>query len=234
MSENFKPGSGGLGGIEAGIPGQELAEDISLYRSTDSLDSLSSGDSDGGPAEPTLAEISMLSASIDARNVEAAKDEVDMASEANEVVEVTPVFPAGKSAFSISKVGFLLILFAAGFHRLPSAMRPPVRRGHVRSASAGGNVLNFRGGQLQSNVSKPARAAVTNTASLSTTSGAATSASAASTTITANTKVRIFCSLTAASKIKEFFCIGCSCAKSTSTTSKSLFSRTHYFWSTWQ
>lgn len=92
MSENFKPGSAGL---EAG----ELAEDISLYRSTDSLDSLSSGDSDGGPAEPTLAEISMLSASIDARNVEAAKDEVDMASEANEVVEVTPVFPAGKMDF---------------------------------------------------------------------------------------------------------------------------------------
>ena len=92
MSENFKPGSADL---EAG----ELAEDISLYRSTDSLDSLSSGDSDGGPAEPTLAEISMLSASIDARNVEAAKDEVDMASEANEVVEVTPVFPAGKMDF---------------------------------------------------------------------------------------------------------------------------------------
>ena len=66
-------------------------------------------------------------------------------------------------------------------------MRPPVRRGHVRSASAGGNVLNFRGGQLQSNVSKPARAAVTNTVSLSTTS-AVTSAAAASTS-TANTKV---------------------------------------------
>ena len=181
MSENFKPGSAGL---EAGEP----AEDISLYRSTDSLDSLSSGDSDGGPAEPTLAEISMLSASIDARNVEAAKDEVDMASEANEVVEVTPVFPAGKMDFQGCLI-FTLILFCfytAGFHRLPSAMRPPVRRGHVRSASAGGNVLNFRGGQLQSNVSKPARAAVTNTVSLSTTSAAT---SAAASTSTANTKV---------------------------------------------
>ena len=76
------------------------AEDISLYRSTDSLDSLSSGDSDGGPAEPTLAEISLLSASIDARNVEAAKDEVDLGtSEAAETVEVTPVFPAGNHEF---------------------------------------------------------------------------------------------------------------------------------------
>ena len=38
--------------------------DISLVRA-DSLDSLSSGgDSDGGPAEPTAAEISLLSASI--------------------------------------------------------------------------------------------------------------------------------------------------------------------------
>ena len=78
------------------------AEDISLYRSTDSLDSLSSGDSDGGPAEPTLAEISLLSASIDARNVEAAKDEVDLAtSEAAETVEVTPVFPAGKRIITL-------------------------------------------------------------------------------------------------------------------------------------
>ena len=120
MSENFKPGLGGLGGIEAGIPGQELAEDISLYRSTDSLDSLSSGDSDGGPAEPTLAEISMLSASIDARNVEAAKDEVDMASEVNEVVEVTPVFPAGKTAFSISRLdfySFFLLQDSIDYHR---------------------------------------------------------------------------------------------------------------------
>ena len=120
MSENFKPGIGGLGGIEAGIPGQQLAEDISLYRSTDSLDSLSSGDSDGGPAEPTLAEISMLSASIDARNVEAAKDEVDMASEVNEVVEVTPVFPAGKTAFSISRLdfySFFLLQDSIDYHR---------------------------------------------------------------------------------------------------------------------
>ena len=39
-------------------------QDISLVRA-DSLDSLSSGgDSDGGPAEPTAAEISLLSASI--------------------------------------------------------------------------------------------------------------------------------------------------------------------------
>ena len=38
--------------------------DISLVKA-DSLDSLSSGgDSDGGPAEPTAAEISILSASI--------------------------------------------------------------------------------------------------------------------------------------------------------------------------
>ena len=120
MSENFKPGIGGLGGIEAGIPGQQLAEDISLYRSTDSLDSLSSGDSDGGPAEPTLAEISMLSASIDARNVEAAKDEVDMASEVNEVVEVTPVFPAGKTAFSNSRLdfySFFLLQDSIDYHR---------------------------------------------------------------------------------------------------------------------
>ena len=108
MSENFKPGVGGGGGelsnetaaaVEAAV-----AEDISLYRSTDSLDSLSSGDSDGGPAEPTLAEISLLSASIDARNVEAAKDEVDATSEANETVEVTPVFPAGILAFKISRL----------------------------------------------------------------------------------------------------------------------------------
>ena len=41
--------------------------DISLVRA-DSLDSLSSGgDSDGGPAEPTAAEISLLSASIGMR-----------------------------------------------------------------------------------------------------------------------------------------------------------------------
>ena len=39
-------------------------QDISLVRAN-SLDSLSSGgDSDGGPAEPTAAEISLLSASI--------------------------------------------------------------------------------------------------------------------------------------------------------------------------
>ena len=109
------------------------AADISLVRS-DSLSSLSSGgDSDGGPAEPTPAEISILSASIDARNVEAARvtsvEAVVSVSASDpkdepEVEEVTPVFPAG-------------------FHRLPSAMRPPVRRGHVRSASAGGNFLNL-------------------------------------------------------------------------------------------
>ena len=110
MSENFKPGVGGGGGGElsnetaAAAVEAAVAEDISLYRSTDSLDSLSSGDSDGGPAEPTLAEISLLSASIDARNVEAAKDEVDATSEANETVEVTPVFPAGKLAFKISRL----------------------------------------------------------------------------------------------------------------------------------
>ena len=42
--------------------------DISLVR-VDSCDSLSSGgDSDGGPAEPTAAEISLLSASIGKKN----------------------------------------------------------------------------------------------------------------------------------------------------------------------
>lgn len=117
--------------------------DISLVRS-DSQESLSwGGDSDGGPAEPTPAEISLLSASIDARNLEAARGlgvpsvaealkdaPIEQAQEDPEEVEVTPVFPAG-------------------FHRLPSAMRPPVRRGHVRSASAGGNFLHFRNQQPQ-------------------------------------------------------------------------------------
>ena len=111
--------------------------DISLVRA-DSLDSLSSGgDSDGGPAEPTAAEISLLSASIDARNIEAARNVeptspfvADPAIEEGE--EVTPVFPCG-------------------FHRLPSAMRPPVRRGHVRSSSAGGNFSLTARGQVQRN-----------------------------------------------------------------------------------
>ena len=125
MSENFKPGVGGGGGGElsnetaAAAVEAAVAEDISLYRSTDSLDSLSSGDSDGGPAEPTLAEISLLSASIDARNVEAAKDEVDATSEANETVEVTPVFPAGKLAFKISRLA-MAAKFEVFFCRIPS------------------------------------------------------------------------------------------------------------------
>ena len=128
MSENFKTGVGGGGGGElsnetAAAVEAAVAEDISLYRSTDSLDSLSSGDSDGGPAEPTLAEISLLSASIDARNVEAAKDEVDATSEANETVEVTPVFPAGKLAFKISRLTarfefFELLQDSIDYHRL--------------------------------------------------------------------------------------------------------------------
>ena len=123
MSENFKPGGGGgeLSNETAAAVEAAVAEDISLYRSTDSLDSLSSGDSDGGPAEPTLAEISLLSASIDARNVEAAKDEVDATSEANETVEVTPVFPAGKLAFKISRLArfefFELLQDSIDYHR---------------------------------------------------------------------------------------------------------------------
>jgi hypothetical protein len=77
---------------------------------------------------------------LDARNIEAARNVEQAASVAQEVLaeeveEVTPVFPAG-------------------FHRLPSAMRPPVRRGHVRSASAGGNfslTQALRGQQVQRN-----------------------------------------------------------------------------------
>ena len=127
-SEGFSPGPGDYG--------------ISLVR-TNSLDSLSSGgDSDGGPAEPTLAEISLLSASIDARNVEVAKEEVE--DDDPPTIEVTEV------------------IFPAGFHRLPSAMRPPVRRGHMRSASAGGQSGNFQRGQttaIQRNNSSAASAA---------------------------------------------------------------------------
>ena len=73
--------------------------------------------------------------SLDARNIEAARN-VEPASVSQEVLEeveeVTPVFPCG-------------------FHRLPSAMRPPVRRGHVRSASAGGNFSLISRGQVQRN-----------------------------------------------------------------------------------
>ena len=73
--------------------------------------------------------------SADARNIEAARN-VEPASVSQEVLEeteeVTPVFPCG-------------------FHRLPSAMRPPVRRGHVRSASAGGNFSLISRGQVQRN-----------------------------------------------------------------------------------
>ena len=76
---------------------------------------------------------------LDARNKKAARNVEQLALVAKEVLkevkEVTPVFPAG-------------------FHRLPSAMRPPVRRGHVRSASAGGNfslTQALRGQQVQRN-----------------------------------------------------------------------------------
>lgn len=71
-----------------------------------SSSSSSGGDSDGGPAE-----ISLLVAS----EVVPKESEVVEAAEDEEVI--AEVFPAG-------------------FHRLPSAMRPPVRRGHIRSASA--------------------------------------------------------------------------------------------------
>lgn len=65
--------------------------------------------------------------------------------ETSDSEEVTPVFPAG-------------------FHRLPSAMRPPIRRGHVRSASAGGAaVLNFHRGLQRNNSSAVAENATTST-----------------------------------------------------------------------
>ena len=44
-------------------------------------------------------------------------------------------------SLTITETEALVEVYPAGFHRLPSVMRPPVRRGHMRSASAGGNVL---------------------------------------------------------------------------------------------
>lgn len=156
----------------------EPDSDLFLVSRADSFDSLSSGDSDGGPCEPTPAEISLLSASIDARNVEAARSneavniltqkqqpQDSQENDAEDEEEVTPVFPAG-------------------FHRLPSAMRPPVRRGHVRSASAGGAaVLNFRGRELlqRNNSVAVETAAVT---VVPTTCSGAQAASTASTALT--------------------------------------------------
>ena len=66
----------------------------------------------------------------------------------------------------------MLPVFPSGYHRLPSAMRPPVRRGHVRSASAGGSVLNFKGQSLlpQRNNSSAASEASTKAAAAVTTS----------------------------------------------------------------
>ena len=67
----------------------------------------------------------------------------------------------------------MLPVFPSGYHRLPSAMRPPVRRGHVRSASAGGSVLNFIKGQSllpQRNNSSAASEASTKAAAAVTTS----------------------------------------------------------------
>ena len=118
-------------------PAAQDQADLIRSRSS-SIDSLSSGgDSDGGPEEPNPAEISLLSASLDCRNVEVSREPMETlaVSETEAIVEVE-VLPAG-------------------YHRLPSAMRPPVRRGHMRSASAGGNVLNNIKGQnlLQRNSS---------------------------------------------------------------------------------
>ena len=48
-------------------------------------------------------------------------------------------------SLTITETEALVEVYPAGFHRLPSAMRPPVRRGHMRSASAGGNVLTSKG-----------------------------------------------------------------------------------------
>ena len=114
-------------------PAAASQDQADLIRSrSSSLESLSSGgDSDGGPEEPNPAEISLLSASLDCRNVEVSREPLETlaVTETEALVEVVPVFPAG-------------------FHRLPSAMRPPVRRGHMRSSSAGGSILNFKGQNL--------------------------------------------------------------------------------------
>jgi hypothetical protein len=111
---------------------------------SDSLDSLSScGNSDGGPCEPTPAEISLLSASIDCRNIEVAKSSNEIEAVINAAASETVASAASET--TDEECEEVAHVFPAGFHRLPSAMRPPVRRGHVRSASAGGAaVLNFR------------------------------------------------------------------------------------------
>ena len=137
-----------------------------LIRSS-SIESLSSGgDSDGGPEEPNPAEISLLSASLDCRNIEVSREPMETlaVSETEAIVEVE-VLPAG-------------------YHRLPSAMRPPVRRGHMRSASAGGNVLtNIKGSLLQRNSSA---ASETSTKATSVASSSAVSNANASSATSSN------------------------------------------------
>ena len=143
-------------------PAAQDQADLIRSRSS-SIESLSSGgDSDGGPEEPNPAEISLLSASLDCRNVEVSREPMETlaVSETEAIVEVE-VLPAG-------------------YHRLPSAMRPPVRRGHMRSASAGGNVLTNIKGQLQRNSS--AASETSNKATSVASSSAVSNANASSAT----------------------------------------------------
>ena len=146
-------------------PAAQDQADLIRSRSS-SIESLSSGgDSDGGPEEPNPAEISLLSASLDKRNVEVSREPMETlaVSETEAIVEVE-VLPAG-------------------YHRLPSAMRPPVRRGHMRSASAGGNVLtNIKGSLLQRNSSAASETSTkaTSVASSSAVSNANASSAASS------------------------------------------------------
>ena len=153
---------------ESKIVNPAAQDQADLIRSS-SIESLSSGgDSDGGPEEPNPAEISLLSASLDCRNVEVSREPMETlaVSETEAIVEVE-VLPAG-------------------YHRLPSAMRPPVRRGHMRSASAGGNVLNNIKGQnlLQRNSSAASETSTKATSVAS--SSAVSNANASSATSTNN------------------------------------------------